>query len=901
MPSWRAISKVMAIHPQLRHLVVGESSHLYSSNSVSTREYTWATFLPLSIIFQFRRLSNCYFLLSAVLANLPDVGSLNPFASVAPLIFVLIVSVGREFIEEYQAYLRDREINRTLALVVHRGGHLVRRQWSDIHPGDIVIVKEREHFPADLVLLLSSHAENAKTGSVAYMETSNLDGETNLKTREAPKLVGTVLATNPSAEGPRPGSVQLDIGGPYSEDGPASPKVVVEEVADKPPIGDFTSPMDADIVKLSALVGSFFIDCEAPSTDMMKFQGTIATVSDHTRSSDNTEAVSIDNILLRGCSLRNTPWAAGVVVYAGSETKAIMNSRAHSMGPRKQSTVDKAMNKYVLVLFILQALLCGLATVFTSTYAQAGEEDGDTDPPWYLEGLSYQSEVVTYISYFLLLNTLIPVSLWVSVDVIKFAQSYLIEWDLQLHDDKRNLHARCNAKNMHEELGMVTHVFSDKTGTLTCNKMEFKGAAVGGKTYSEELLEDNSTFLTTVRVRRRTHFTDVLPPSAELVGCFQNALAQHDPNLERFLLGLAINHSCQRVRAKRSAVEDIDTSRGDKSGCCCPCLYLGGQKLGSLRSATTIEKMQESKTGLDCEEGPILYQGTSPDESALVGAAADFGFQFTDRTALSIELDLPSGATKEFKVLHVVEFTSERRMMSTVVTDIGPDTPDKIVSVFTKGADSSVVARCVVNADAVLDRTLEHTEQMVKSFAEKGYRTLCVAYRELRFSEWEVIAEELHEAQVGDMAFREEAVAQICDERIETELTLLGCTAVEDKLQDEVPETVEALRNAGITVAMITGDKRETAINIARSCNLISNPDNMYRVLCSPPDGSGGGSCVSLATMRVSESSITDARSAREEGVQFVEERVVWGLVDEEEQTEKDPSLSVVPGALPVG
>ncbi|EER12681.1 phospholipid-transporting ATPase, putative [Perkinsus marinus ATCC 50983] len=156
---------------------------------------------------------------------------------------------------------------------------------------------------------------------------------------------------------------------------------------------------------------------------------------------------------------------------------------------------------------------------------------------------------------------------------------------------------------------------------------------------------------------------------------------------------------------------------------------------------------------------------------------------------------------------------------------LSSDTPDKMVYVYTKGADSSIIPKCIVDTPEA-KATMSHTQRHVREFADLGYRTLCVAMRRMKWSEWCGIAHEISAVQ-DDIYNKDSRMAVIESTLVEVNLTLLGCTAVEDKLQEGVPQTIEALRAAGITVAMITGDKRETAINIASSCRLITNTDNV--------------------------------------------------------------------------
>lgn len=248
---------------------------------------------------------------------------------------------------------------------------------------------------------------------------------------------------------------------------------------------------------------------------------------------------------------------------------------------------------------------------------------------------------------------------------------------------------------------MITHVFTDKTGTLTCNKMEFKGAAVGGKLYASTDVSPSTTLPdedSNDKVKREPSyscwppppkFSGVLPCSDELVSMMRKALAKEgrgsSNTLHEFLFALAINHTCER--AQPPAMPDpeyhTDPDEGKSGGCLSEALKKAkgrmkgrakldiyavredGDVVASDDDVVVDDDRRKSEGGIEA-----VYQGTSPDESALVSAAGYFGLRFTDRTPDSIDITLlPEGDTKTMDLLHVVEFTSERRMMSVVVAD----------------------------------------------------------------------------------------------------------------------------------------------------------------------------------------------------------------------------------------
>ncbi|TGO52916.1 hypothetical protein BELL_1623g00010 [Botrytis elliptica] len=215
----------------------------------------------------------------------------------------------------------------------------------------------------------------------------------------------------------------------------------------------------------------------------------------------------------------------------------------------------------------------------------------------------------------------------------------------------------------------------------------------------------------------------------------------------------------------------------------------------------------------------MTFKAQSPDEAALVATARDMGFTVLGNTSEGINLNV-MGEEKHYPILNVVEFNSSRKRMSAIVR-----MPDGKIVLFCKGADSVIYSRLRRGEQAELrKRTAEHLEM----FAREGLRTLCIAERVLDEEEyygWRKI----HDAAATALEEREEKIEQAAD-LIEQEMTLLGGTAIEDRLQDGVPDTIALLGDAGIKLWVLTGDKVETAINIGFSCNLLNNDMELIRL-----------------------------------------------------------------------
>lgn len=675
-----------SIGPRIIHLnnIPANSANRYVDNHVSTAKYNIATFLPKFLFEQFSKYANLFFLFTAILQQIPNISPTNKYTTIAPLIIVLLVSAGKELIEDFKRKNSDKSLNYSKARVL-KGSNFENIKWVNLAVGDIVRVESEEPFPADLVLLASSEPEG-----LCYIETANLDGETNLKIKQA-----------------------------------------IPETA------NLVSPSE-----LSRLTGR--VRSEQPNSSLYTYEATLTMLAG---GGEKELPLAPDQLLLRGATLRNTPWIHGIVVFTGHETKLMRNATAT---PIKRTHVERMVNIQILMLVAILVSLSIVSSVGDLIVRATAKDKlaylyvGDTNG-----GKQFFSDIFTY---WVLYSNLVPISLFVTIEIVKFYHAFLINSDLDIYYDRTDTAAICRTSSLVEELGQIEYIFSDKTGTLTCNMMEFKQCSIGGIQYAEEVPED----------KRATSQNGV-------------EIGVHDFNRLRENL---------KTHESRDAIHHF---------------------LALLSTCHTV--IPERR---DEKPGEIKYQAASPDEGALVEGAVMLGYQFTARRPRSVTITV-GGHDHEYELLAVCEFNSSRKRMSTIFR-----CPDGKIRCYCKGADTVIMER-LAKDNPIVEATLQHLEE----YATEGLRTLCLAMREIpeqEFQQWWQIFEKASTTVSGNRAEELDKAAEI----IEHGFFLLGATAIEDKLQDGVPDTIHTLQEAGIKVWVLTGDRQETAINIGMSCKLIS-------------------------------------------------------------------------------
>uniref|UniRef100_A0AAY5ER24 Phospholipid-transporting ATPase n=1 Tax=Electrophorus electricus TaxID=8005 RepID=A0AAY5ER24_ELEEL len=548
--------------------------------------------------------------------------------------------------------------------------------------------------------------------------------------------------------------------------------------------------------------------CEKPNNNLNHFKGFLEK--------DQIKiGFGIESLLLRGCTVRNTAAASGIVVYAGHDTKSMLNNNR----PRyKRSRVESKMNKEVLCCVFLLFCMCLIGAVghviWLKTFSSVPiyfipDSDGNETP-------SVVAGVYRFLTMIILLQVIIPISLYLSIELVKMGQVFFITQDIDLYDKEKDMRMQCRALNITEDLGQIQYVFSDKTGTLTENKMVFRRCTIMGTEYPHTENGESGKWVGQLWSHQDTTVgRDNILPCLPL-RCGMHITVYHGATHLEFFLALAIcntvvvsTETAQRQRVRdpvQSTLYDIPTSSSS--------VVSEDEVQGTPCKGHTRRRQTWTASSL---AGPkeVHYEAQSPDEAALVHAAKAYGFTLLERTPSHVSVRLPSGTTLTYEVLDVLTFDSVRSRMSIIVRH--PHTKEIIL--YTKGADSGIMERLSQmksESRVIANKTQKHLDM----YANDGLRTLCFTRKvqEFNYYDWLV----LRQGAMAAIDRKDELVRKTAAD-METNLTLLGATGIEDRLQENVPETIQALREAGIQVCVLTGDKLETAVNIAYSCKLLDH------------------------------------------------------------------------------
>lgn len=778
----------------------------YISNVIKTSKYNAFDFLPRQLLYQFSRLANAYLLVISILQAIPGFSTTGKFTTLFPLVIFLGLVIAKEGYYDWKRHRQDVVENRRQAVVLRDaisvsqdsttlseqpgmkdnavGLQWTYTRWRDLKIGDIIQLSRDEDVPADVIVL---HADGEQ--GFAYVETMALDGETSLKPKQRP-----------------------------------------------------TGLPDCSTIDAIATCQAT-LHIEDPNADLYRFDSKFTAGC-------TTLPLTLDQVIYRGSTIRNTPRTIGVVINTGEECKIRMNSKRQAR-PKKPA-LESVTNNIVIFLMMYVLISSSAATVAYVVWKDAQESFA-----WYLSITTVPFADI-FVGFIIMFNNVIPLSLYVGLEAIKLGQMSLISGDLEMYHVATDTPAGVNTTNNLDDLGQINYIFSDKTGTLTENIMKLRKISIAGTSWLHNMDTDpqgdgppatpsdlsTEDMLEYIRSKPNTAF------AAKAI---------------RYILAMALCHTCLPERTEDGQV-DFQASSPDELA-----LVRGARDLGFVVTHRTSQSVTVQIPHQDATSSCMVYEILDVIEFSskrkrmsiivrcpdgrlwLICKGADtimlprLRMAPTDmkgkRNGMAVsaqpELKSSTGWTSRgpqqtnATVEEIEETTSSQYSLSSQPTNdswiplrtglIHPDRSSQR-SPGQRDLYSFLETADVTDDGHVIRECFTHIDQ----YATEGLRTLVYADRfldENAYVSWKQLYREA-ETSLDDRQQRIEEASEL----LEQSLDLVGASAVEDKLQDGVPETIEKMRQAGIKVWMLTGDKRETAINIAHSTRLCG-PDTTIHVL----------------------------------------------------------------------
>jgi phospholipid-translocating ATPase len=455
----------------------------------------------------------------------------------------------------------------------------------------------------------------------------------------------------------------------------------------------------------------FTIESEAPQPNLYQYSGVTRWTQYSSKNPDSqgeemVEPISINNLLLRGCNLRNTDWVLGVVIFTGFDTKIMMNA---GITPSKRSRIARELNWNVIYNFIILFIMCFLSGLIQGITWSEGNNSIEYFEFGSIGGKPSLDGFITFWAAVILFQNLVPISLYISLEIIKTCQAFFIYSDIEMYYEKIDYPCTPKSWNISDDLGQIEYIFSDKTGTLTQNVMEFKKASINGVPYGEAYTEAQAGM-------QKRQGIDVEKEGARA----REEIAQARAKMILEIRKLHDNpylHDDELTFVAPDFIADLSGATGKEQQ------QANAEFMLALALCHTV--ISETIPG---DPPRIEFKAQSPDEAALVATARDVGYTVLGNSPDGIRLNI-MGEERTFKVLNTLEFNSTRKRMSAIIR-----MPDNKIILYCKGADSIIYSRLKRGEQSELRRT---TAEHLEMFAREGLRTLCIAQKELDEEEYQ--------------------------------------------------------------------------------------------------------------------------------------------------------------------